>query len=138
MGQFAEGHEFFHRQNLAFNHAALDLDDVLVFLCEFADHASRSNGIVGGGSHGRRAVENLVELGVAGLIGGEAGQRVLDDRVLDSRSTELIAKLGILRDGDALVVNKYSSGSVLDLVRQSINDGFLAFKYLCVGHECHL
>ena len=121
--QLAEGHEFFHRQNLAFNHAALDLDDVLVFLCEFADHASRSNGIVGGGSHGRRAVENLVELGVAGLIGGEAGQRVLDDRVLDSRSTELIAKLGILRDGDALVVNKYSSGSVLDLVRQSINDG---------------
>ena len=48
--QLAEGHEFFHRQNLAFNHAALDLDDVLVFLCELTDHASRSNGIVGGGS----------------------------------------------------------------------------------------
>ena len=138
MGQFAEGHEFFNRQNLAFNHAALDLDDVLVFLCEFADHASRSNGIVGGGSHGRRAVENLVKLGVAGLIGGEAGQRVLDDRVLDSRSTELIAKLGILRDGDALVVYKNSRSSVLNFLRQSINDGFLAFKYLCVGHECHL
>lgn len=105
-GQFAEGHEFFNRQNLAFNHAALDLDDVLVFLCEFADDASRCNGIVGGGSHGRGAVEKLIELGVAGLIGSEPGQGVLDDSVLDSRSTELIAKLGILRDGDALVVYK--------------------------------
>ena len=74
----------------------------------------------------------------AGLIGSEPGQGVLDDSVLDSRSTELIAKLGILRDGDALVVYKNSRSSVLNFLRQSINDGFLAFKYLCVGHECHL
>ena len=138
MGQFAEGHEFVNRQNLTFNHAALDLDDVLVLLGKFANDASRSDGVFRGGRHGRRAVQKLVELGVASLVGGETGQRVLYDRIFDIRSTELVTQLGILCDGDALVVYKNSRSSVLNFLRQSINDGFLAFKYLCVGHECHL
>ena len=125
MGQFAEGHEFFNRQNLAFNHAALDLDDVLVLLGKFANDASRSDGVFRGGRHGRRAVQKLVELGVASLVGGETGQRVLYDRIFDIRSTELVTQLGILCDGDALVVYKNSRSSVLNFIRQSINDGFL-------------
>ena len=87
--QLAEGHELVNRQNLTFNHAALDLDDVLVLLGKFANDASRSDGVFRGGRHGRRAVEKFVELGVASLVGGETGQRVLHDRIFDIRSTEL-------------------------------------------------
>ena len=68
-GQFAEGHEFCNGQNLAFYHAALDLNDVLVLLCELANDTRGRDRVLRGVCHGRGAVEQLIELGVAGLVG---------------------------------------------------------------------
>ena len=84
-GQFAEGHEFCNGQNLAFYHAALDLNDVLVLLCELANDTRGRNRVLRGVCHGRGAVEQLIELGVAGLVGGEAGERVLDNGIVHAR-----------------------------------------------------
>ena len=78
-------------------------------------------------------MEQLVELGVASLVGGEASERVLDDGVFHASLTELIAKLGILCDSDALVVHKNSSGGTLQLLGQRINNCLFAFEYLGIG-----
>ena len=66
-GQFAESLQLVHRQDLAFNQAALDLDDVLVLLGKLADDAGRGDGVAGGAGQGSSAVQELIELGVAGL-----------------------------------------------------------------------
>ena len=132
-GKLAEALELFNGQDGTFNKAALDFQNVLVLLGKFADDASRSNGIISGAGEGSGTVENLIELVIACLVGGETGQSVLDNGVFYACFTELIAKLGILCDSDALIVNKDSGGRSLQLVGQCINDCLFAFEYLGIG-----
>ena len=95
-GQFTEALKLLDAHDRAFYEAALQLDDVLVLLGKFAYDTSRSDGVAGGAGHGSGAVEQLVELIVASLVGGKSRQSVLDDRVFHASFTELVAKLGIL------------------------------------------
>ena len=121
------------RQDGAFNEAALDFQNVLVLLGKLADDTSRSNGITRGGGEGSGAVEHLIELVIAGFVGSETSQSVLNNGVFHASFTELVAKLGILCDSDALVVHEHGSGGTLQLRSQCIDDCLLAFKYLGIG-----
>src|SRR5699024_4067951 len=100
------------------------LDDVLVLLGKLADDAGRGDGIAGGAGQGSSAVQELIELGVAGLVGGEPGQGVLDNGVFYFGGTELVPQLGILGDGDTLVIHEDCGGSTAELLGQGI-DGSL-------------
>ena len=137
-GQFAEALQLLDAHDRAFDKAALEADDVLVLLSKFAYDTSRSDGVTAGAGHGSGAIEQLIKLIVTGLVGGKSGQRVLDDRVFHTRFAELSAELGILCDGDALVVDENRRSGILKLLGQCINDCLFAFQYLCVGHVCHL
>ena len=132
-GKLDEALELLDGQDGTFNEAALDLQNILVLLGKLADDTGRSNGVAGGGGEGSGAVEQLIELVVAGLVGGETGERVLDDRLFPTGLTELVAKLGILCDSDALVVDEHGSGRTLQLVGQCINDCLFAVENLGIG-----
>ncbi len=79
-GQFAEALKLLDAMTVPSTKPPLS-DDVLVLLGKFADDTGRRDRDDGGAGHGSRAVEQLVELSVAGLVGGESRQRVLDDSV---------------------------------------------------------
>ena len=132
-GKLTEALELFGGQDGAFYEAALDFQNVLVLLGKFANDTSRSDGVTGGDGERSGAVEQLIKLGVAGLVGGEASQSVLHDGVLNTGFTELVTQCGILCDSDALVIDENCGSSVLQLFGQSINNCLLAFKYLDIG-----
>ena len=131
--KLTEALQLINTQDGTFNEAALDGQNLLVLFGKFADDASRCNGVAGGAGERSGAVEQLIKLVIAGLVGGETGESVLDNAVIYAGFTELIAKLSILCDGDALVVNKDCGGSALQLVSQCINNCLFAFEYLIIG-----
>ena len=134
-GQLAEAIQLLGGQNGAFNDAALDGQGLqLVLLGELADDASGGDGIASGNGHCGSTVQNLVEI-VTNILGSETSQSVLDNGVLNASLTEQLTQRVVLCNGDTLVVNKDDGSSLLDLTGQLLDDGLLAIKNLCVGHE---
>ena len=133
-GKLAEAHELIDAHDSAFDKAAFDLEYVLVLLGKLADDTGRRDGIAGGAREGSGAVEKLVELVVAGVVGGEPGQRILHDGVFHTSLTELAAQLRILSDIDTLVIDEDGRSRVLQLIGQGTHDCLVAFENLCIGH----
>ena len=105
-GKLAESIELVGGQDGAFHDATLDGQGFeLVLLDEFAYDAGRGDGVAGGGSHSGCTVQNLREI-VAGILGREIGQGVLNDGVLDACFTELLTQLGFLIDSDDLLIDE--------------------------------
>ena len=137
-GQFAEAGQLLAGQDRAFHDAALDTQGLqLVLLGEFSDDTRGSDGVASGASHCSSTVQNLREI-IAGILSGKIGQGVLNDGVLYTSFAELLTQLGVLSNRDTLVVDEDNSGGVLDLAGQLFDDGLLALKNLCVGHNFHL
>ena len=80
----------------------------------------------------------LVQRLEAQFLSGKADQGVLDDRVLNACLAQLTAELGIIFNIDALVVDQYASGRILDLLYQRRNQSLLFFQNLCIRHLFHL
>ena len=134
-GQFTEAIQLIGGQDRAFDDTTLDGQSLqLVLLGELANDTSRGDGVAGGGSHGGSAAENLGEI-VAGILGCEIGQGVLNNGILDACFAELLTQLGILSNSNTLVINEDHGSSFLNLAGQGIDNCLLALKNLCVGHE---
>ena len=136
-GQLTEAVQLVSGQDRAFHDAALDGQGVLVLLGKLADDTSRGDGVAGGGSHSGGTVQNLREI-IAAILCSEIGQGVLHDGVLDAGLAELLTQLGVLSDGDPFLVDEDDGRGFLDLAGQIGNNGLLALKNLCVGHNFHL
>ena len=137
-GQLAKAVQLLCGQDGTFHDAALDGQGLqLVLLGEFDSDPGGSDGIAGGASHCGGTVQNFREI-ITTILSGEISQGFLNDGVLDAGFAELLTQLGVLSDSDTLVVDEDTSGSLLNLAGQLFDDGLLALKNLCVGHNFHL
>lgn len=110
------------------------------FFRVLADDADGRDGVGGAGGKGRGAVEHVVQPGEPGLVHGELRQRVLDDAVLDGALGELAAQLGVLRDGDAAVIDDDAGAGSLETSGEGLDNGLFFAQYLSIRHflEFHL
>jgi hypothetical protein len=70
----------------------------------------------------------VVQTFQADLVQSEAGQRVLHDGVLDVLGAEITAKLGVLCDVDAAIVDENAALRILKALGESFYDGLLFGK----------
>ena len=114
--------------------AGLDVEAVAQLLRVLADDADGRDGVGGAGGKGRGAVEHVVQPGEPGLVHGELRQRVLDDAVLDELGAlgELAAQLGVLRDGDAAVIDDDAGAGSLETSGEGLDNGLFFAQYLSI------
>ena len=82
---------------------------------EGRDRLRRLGGVAADEGERGRALEQLGEPVLAGLLGGEFGEPVLDDPEAGVGFAQLGAQLGRLRDADAAVVDREDRLGALDL-----------------------
>ena len=102
------------------------------------DLGRRDDVVRGGDRQSGGTVQVLVQRLEAQFLSGKADQGVLDDRILNACFTQLTAELGIILNVDALIVDQYACGRILDLLYQGRNQSLLLFQNLCIRHLFHL
>ena len=107
-------------------------------LRKISEDLSGCDNVVSGGDSQRGSTVQVFVPVKAQLLRCKADQGILDDSILNASFTKLLAELGIILNVDALVIDQYASGRILDLLNQGRNYGLLLFQNLCIRHHFHL
>jgi hypothetical protein len=125
-GEAGDRLDLVHRQRLLAEQTALELQDVRRAR-EVVDRLGRHGGVAADEGQGGGALEQLVEPGRAGLLGGAQGEAVLDHPERRVGVAQLVAQLGDLGDRDPAVVDGEDGVGALELVGDLLYDCGLLF-----------
>ena len=115
------------RQGLAIHDAALELEQ-LPLVAELTDRLGGESDVPLDQGERGGAAEVVLDLGGAGLVGGQQREAILDDSEAGVGVAQPRAELGGLRDADAAVVDREDRVGVLELGAELLYYGCLLVR----------